>query len=87
MSSSRVFIRAQIKALIAQEQVIVISDKQVLRLNEWIQSHPGGRLPILHMVRKDDRDQILALSLPPSTRHTSDGTKMAVGFLLIESAL
>lgn len=62
MCDARVLDRAQIKALIAQGQLIVISDNLVLRLDQWIDRHPGGRLPILHMVGKDATDQILVLS-------------------------
>jgi sphingolipid 8-(E)-desaturase len=68
MSCPRVLTRAHIKGLIAQGQLIVISDKQVLRLDDWMERHPGGRLPILHMVGKDATDQILVLSLPSSSR-------------------
>jgi delta8-fatty-acid desaturase len=66
MCDARVLDRAQIKALIAQGQLIVISDGLVLRLDQWIDRHPGGRLPILHMVGKDATDQILVLSFPSS---------------------
>jgi sphingolipid 8-(E)-desaturase len=66
MCDAKVLSRAHIKVLIAQGQVIIISDKQVLRLDRWIDRHPGGRLPILHMVGKDATDQILVLSAPTS---------------------
>ena len=59
MCDSRVLSRAHIKSLISKGQLIVISDKQVLRLDKWIDRHPGGRLPILHMVGKDATDPIL----------------------------
>ena len=48
-----------IRTLIAKGQLIVISDNRVLRLDGWAARHPGGRLPILHMVGKDATDQIL----------------------------
>lgn len=68
MRDAKVLNRAQIKALIAQGQLIVISDGLVLRLDPWIDRHPGGRLPILHMVGKDATDQILVLSDSSSDR-------------------
>ena len=71
MCDARVLSRAHIKGLIAQGQLIVISDKQVLRLDKWIERHPGGRLPILHMVGKDATDQILVLRVPSSSNGTS----------------
>jgi len=51
--------RESILGLIAKGQLIVISDQRVLRLDGWAARHPGGRLPILHMVGKDATDQIL----------------------------
>jgi hypothetical protein len=62
---SRVLSRGHIKELISLGHLIVISDKQVLRLDKWIERHPGGRLPILHMIGKDATDQVLVLSLHP----------------------
>ncbi|KIM93945.1 hypothetical protein OIDMADRAFT_136877 [Oidiodendron maius Zn] len=64
MCDARVLNRAHIKGLIAQGQLIVISGKQVLCLDKWIERHPGGRLPILHMVGKDATDQILVYHSP-----------------------
>lgn len=83
MNNSRVLSRAHIEGLIAQGQLIVISDKQVLRLDQWITRHPGGRLPILHMVGKDATDQILVLSLPPPIRVSFEYVPV-VNILLIE---
>jgi delta8-fatty-acid desaturase len=47
-----------IRALIAAGHLIVISEQRVLQLDAWVAIHPGGRLPILHMVGKDATDQI-----------------------------
>ncbi|CAK7229920.1 hypothetical protein SCUCBS95973_007394 [Sporothrix curviconia] len=44
--------------LIAQGQTIVIYQDYVLRLDSWLDRHPGGRLAILHMVGKDATDEI-----------------------------
>ena len=44
--------------LIAQGQTIVIYRDYVLRLDSWLDRHPGGRLAILHMVGKDATDEI-----------------------------
>ncbi|KJR87456.1 uncharacterized protein SPSK_02093 [Sporothrix schenckii 1099-18] len=43
---------------IAQGQTIVIYQDYVLRLDSWLDRHPGGRLAILHMVGKDATDEI-----------------------------
>jgi cytochrome b involved in lipid metabolism len=38
--------------------LIIIFDNMVLKLDKWIDRHPGGRLPIMHMVGKDATDVI-----------------------------
>lgn len=84
MCDARVLSRAEIKDRIAQGQLIVISDKLVLRLDKWIDRHPGGRLPILHMVGKDATDQILVLSVPSSNKCCIEGKSLRpVDILLI----
>lgn len=45
---------------VAQGQTIVIYEDYVLRLDSWLDKHPGGRLAILHMVGKDATDEIVA---------------------------
>jgi delta8-fatty-acid desaturase len=50
----------QVEALIAEGGVVVIFEDYVLRLNSWMERHPGGKLAILHMVGKDATDEILA---------------------------
>jgi delta8-fatty-acid desaturase len=49
-----------IEGMIAQGNTIVIFDDMVLRLDSWLDKHPGGRLAILHMVGKDATDEIMA---------------------------
>ncbi|KFY49118.1 hypothetical protein V495_00706 [Pseudogymnoascus sp. VKM F-4514 (FW-929)] len=58
MSRSRVLSRRQIEGLIANNQTIVILDNKVLRLDKWLERHPGGKLPIQHMVGRDATDEI-----------------------------
>jgi len=50
----------EIDALIAKGHIIVIFEDYVLKLDSWIQKHPGGRLAILHMVGRDATDEIKA---------------------------
>lgn len=45
---------------IAQGQTIVIFEEHVLKLDGWLDRHPGGRLAIMHMVGKDATDEIIA---------------------------
>ena len=49
-----------VESLIAEGQTIVIFDEWVLRLDCWLEKHPGGRLAILHMVGKDATDEMKA---------------------------
>ncbi|KAH6977198.1 fatty acid desaturase-domain-containing protein [Ilyonectria sp. MPI-CAGE-AT-0026] len=44
--------------LIADGQVIVIYEDAVLRLDGWMDRHPGGRLAVLHMVGRDATDEM-----------------------------
>ena len=46
--------------MIANGQTIVIFEDVVLRLDSWLEKHPGGRLAILHMVGKDATDEMKA---------------------------
>ena len=52
--------RGQVESLIAQGNTIVIVDDQVLRLDPWLQYHPGGDKAILHMVGRDATDEVNA---------------------------
>jgi delta8-fatty-acid desaturase len=51
---------AAVDDMIADGHVIVIFEDFVLKLDSWLQKHPGGRLAILHMVGKDATDEIKA---------------------------
>lgn len=55
---SRIITPREVEGLIADGKVIVILDEMVLRLDSWLQKHPGGRLAILHMVGRDATDEI-----------------------------
>lgn len=58
MHACKTFTRADIEGLIATGAIIVINDGNVLRLNGWLDKHPGGRLVIEHMVGRDATDEI-----------------------------
>ncbi|KAF4830766.1 Delta 8-(E)-sphingolipid desaturase [Colletotrichum tropicale] len=55
---TRIITPREVEGLIADGKVIVILDEMVLRLDSWLQKHPGGRLAILHMVGRDATDEI-----------------------------
>ena len=58
MGQNDVLSREEIHARIESGQTLIIFDGYVLRLDGWLDRHPGGRLPILHMVGRDATDQI-----------------------------
>lgn len=58
MDRDRIMQPDEVTDLIAQGQTIVIYQDYVLRLDSWLDRHPGGRLAILHMVGKDATDEI-----------------------------
>ena len=58
MDRNRAISRREVEGLIAEGRTIVILDDHVLRLDGWLDKHPGGRLAILHMVGTDATDEI-----------------------------
>ncbi|ROV90036.1 hypothetical protein VSDG_08414 [Cytospora chrysosperma] len=49
-----------VEGLVADGHLVVIYQDMILRLDNWIDKHPGGRLSILHMVGRDATDEITA---------------------------
>jgi delta8-fatty-acid desaturase len=47
-----------IEGLIADGHTIVISGGRVLRLDGWLNKHPGGKLAINHCVGRDATNEI-----------------------------
>lgn len=59
-----------VEGMIADGSVIVILDEYILKLDKWLDRHPGGKLAVLHMVGKDATDEIKAyVATPPSMPH------------------
>ncbi|CAF0831873.1 unnamed protein product [Didymodactylos carnosus] len=54
------YTRDEIAKKIANGDLLVIYVSKIYRLNNWIKHHPGGQMPILHMVGKDATDEINA---------------------------
>ncbi len=48
----------EIEGLIAEGADVVIYKHWVLRLNGWLEEHPGGSLVIKHMCGRDATDEI-----------------------------
>ena len=47
-----------VERLVADGHLVVIYEDMLLRLDNWIDKHPGGRLAIHHMVGRDATDEI-----------------------------
>lgn len=58
MSRDQILSPETVDGMIANGDTIVILEDYVLRLNSWLERHPGGRLAILHMVGRDATDEI-----------------------------
>jgi sphingolipid 8-(E)-desaturase len=60
LSNLKILSRSTIHQLIAKGHLIVIANNRVLRLDKWLNRHPGGEKTILHMVGRDATDEINA---------------------------
>lgn len=58
MSQQNTISAQTVEELIAQGEPVVIHEGYALNISKWIDSHPGGRLAILHMVGRDATDEI-----------------------------
>lgn len=52
-----VIARGEIEAMIADGRKVIIFDQHVLKVDPWLQYHPGGDKAILHMVGRDATDE------------------------------
>lgn len=68
MSSPRhaIISPAEVQRRISEGEPIVVFEGYVLHLGQWIETHPGGKLAILHMVGRDATDEINMSVLPPN---------------------
>ena len=60
MDRNEVLSRVAIDEMIDTGAAIVILSNYVLRLDSWLNKHPGGPLVIAHMVGRDATDEITA---------------------------
>lgn len=54
------FTREDVESKIAQGAHIFILNNKVINANSFIKFHPGGHLPIKHMVGRDATDEVTA---------------------------
>lgn len=55
---TRIISPREVEGMIAEGSHILILDEMVLRLDGWIERHPGGRPAILHHLGRDATDEI-----------------------------
>ena len=60
MGRDQILTAHAVEGMIADGHTIVIYEDMVLKLDGWMDKHPGGRLAILHMVGRDATDEIKA---------------------------
>lgn len=60
MDRNQIMTRRTVEGLIAKGHTIVIYEQQVLKLDTWMEKHPGGKLPLLQMVGVDASSEIAA---------------------------
>lgn len=52
------YTRRRIEGLIAEGRKIIIVDQKVLKIDAWLEYHPGGYKALLHMVGRDATDEV-----------------------------
>jgi delta8-fatty-acid desaturase len=67
--------RDEIRQLIAKGAKIIIVDQYVLKVDAWIQYHPGGDLVMLHMVGRDATDEVKVLVCPQDAAQRASGSR------------
>ncbi|KAK6718838.1 hypothetical protein SNK05_001985 [Fusarium graminearum] len=60
MSRDNILTAAAVERMIADGQTIVVFEESILKLDGWMERHPGGRLAVLHMVGRDATDEMKA---------------------------
>ena len=54
----RLYTRREIEGLIADGRKIIIIDQKVLKVDAWLEYHPGGDKAIQHMVGRDATNEV-----------------------------
>ncbi|KAL9603704.1 MAG: hypothetical protein Q9219_001023 [cf. Caloplaca sp. 3 TL-2023] len=65
--------RGQIEGMIADGQTIIIVDGKVLKVDAWLQYHPGGEKTIRHVVGRDATDEVTGENNSPPRSPIFDG--------------
>ncbi|GKU20224.1 unnamed protein product [Fusarium langsethiae] len=60
MGRDNILTAAAAERMIADGQTIVVFEDAILKLDGWMERHPGGRLAVLHMVGRDATDEMKA---------------------------
>lgn len=58
MGRNQTLTKVDVERLLFAGKQIVIVDGNVLKLDGWLDEHPGGKLVILHMVGRDASNEV-----------------------------
>lgn len=50
--------RDKVESMIANGRTIIIVDGKVLKVDSWLNFHPGGEKVIMHLVGRDATDEV-----------------------------
>jgi delta8-fatty-acid desaturase len=64
MGRDQILAACAVDGMIADGHKILVYEDMVLKLDGWLDKHPGGRLAVLHMVGRDATDEIKAYVSP-----------------------
>lgn len=56
----RLISRRAVEGMIAEGHIIVVYGGQILNLDGWMDKHPGGKLPLMHMIGVEAESEINA---------------------------
>ncbi|KAL8840206.1 MAG: hypothetical protein Q9170_001413 [Blastenia crenularia] len=77
--------RRQIEGLIAEGRNIVIVDGKVLKLDAWLEYHPGGDKSIKHVVGRDATDEVTGYGNSWRSRSSTSANKHLLRFHSLET--
>ena len=76
--------RREVESLIAEGRSIIIVSQHALKVDSWVNYHPGGDKAIAHMVGRDATDEVTVLvviqdlprpAIPPESRPITSGLR------------
>ena len=76
----------QVEGMIADGRTVIIVNDRVLKLDAWLDYHPGGDKAIMHMVGRDATDEFNAYGSPDSYRGNHSLTQPLTAYIRLRPA-